>query len=475
MRKLHNLQFSSWINEVLGEVLWSVLIASMPKREKAIAAFRSVLARYKNRREDVGEIMLGHSEFAKLHPEQFDILFADLCGDDEIRKTLAPLLLLESLPDRAHWQRTLGEIGDAPDGWQDLGRAVGLSFDHQSQEATDCRWVRVMTLLARDKLAYPSTMRERLVEMVHYPDRGDMRAVRPHIRASEMTTRNWMQAPERPPPYAAAFWSECFLKTACIPRFPDEGAKRKDYLAFFDEVAKLYDDLSDYFMSTIGTTAIDARHDGSFGLALYILQLLVFALKSVAGQTITGRLIARTALEAYLTLAFLSSKDEPTIWMQYRNYGAGQSKLAYLKNVSVQDLPSFTTRELLESLANEDMWMEFQEINLGAWADKNLRQMADDAGVKDVYDRYYDGLSAYVHANWSATRHAVYGDCVNPLHRFHRVPVPPRFLFQDTVPDLVKISNLALEQIAKLYPPYKPRLRLKVRRVKKAGKAKRGG
>ncbi|MEJ0012653.1 MAG: DUF5677 domain-containing protein [Bauldia sp.] len=298
--------------------------------------------------------------------------------------------------------------------------------------------------------------------MIHYPDKGDMRAVRPHIRASEMMTRNRMSESGRLPPYAGVFWSECFSKTACIPRFPDEGARQEDYRIFFDDVAKLYDELSNWFMATIGTTAIDARHDATFGLALYILQLLVFALKSTAGQTVAGRLIARTALEAYLTLSFLSSKDDPTIWMQYRNYGAGQSKLAYLKNVSVEDLPSFTTRELLESLANEDMWMEFQDINLGAWSDKNLRKMAEEAGVKDVYDRYYDGLSAYVHANWSATRHAVYGDCVNPLHRFHRVPVPPRFLFQDTVPDIVKIANLALERVAILYPPFKPRLHLKV-------------
>lgn len=52
--------------------------------------------------------------------------------------------------------------------------------------------------------------------------------------------------------------------------------------------------------------------------------------------------------------------------MQYRNYGAGLSKLAYLKNVNEKNMPSFITKELLEQLANEDMWMEFQDIKLGA-------------------------------------------------------------------------------------------------------------
>ncbi|MEJ0012652.1 MAG: hypothetical protein WDM94_08490 [Bauldia sp.] len=152
MSKLQNLQFSSWVNEVLAEVLWSALIAGLLDRQKAISVFRIVLGRYKSRRADVGNIMLGHSEFAKLEPAQFDILFVELCKDDEVRNALTPLLLLEGLPDRAHWQRCLGEPGDPSTDWQKLGTAIGHSFDHQSQAATDCRWIRIMTLMAQDKL-----------------------------------------------------------------------------------------------------------------------------------------------------------------------------------------------------------------------------------------------------------------------------------------------------------------------------------
>src|ERR1700720_18498 len=56
------------------------------------------------------------------------------------------------------------------------------------------------------------------------------------------------------------------------------------------------------------------------------------------------------------------------------------------------------------------------------------------------------------------TGHDVFGVCANPLHRFHRIPLPPRFLSDDSVPDLVKIANLALDQLTKLYPPFKSRL-----------------
>ncbi|MFZ0990020.1 MAG: hypothetical protein WAN27_20085, partial [Xanthobacteraceae bacterium] len=84
--------------------------------------------------------------------------------------------------------------------------------------------------------------------------------------------------------------------------------------------------------------------------------------------------------------------------------------------------------------------------------------MADESGLKSFYDKYYDTLSGYTHANWAAVRHDVFGVCANPLHRFHRIPLPPRFLSDDSVPDLVKIANLALDQLTKLYPPFKSRL-----------------
>jgi hypothetical protein len=163
-------------------------------------------------------------------------------------------------------------------------------------------------------------------------------------------------------------------------------------------------------------------------------------------------------------LAFLQKKDDPTIWLQYRNYGSGQARLSLLKILEQPESPSFTSRDLLESLANEDVWHEFLDIKLGAWADKNLRRMSEEAGVKEVYDKYYDGLSGYVHGNWSAVRHAVFGICLNPLHRFHRLPLPPRTLTHDAVPDIVKVANLALDRLAALYPPFKPRLNLKVRK-----------
>jgi hypothetical protein len=49
---------------------------------------------------------------------------------------LPALLLLEELPDRAHWSRHVKEPDPAVHGSM-LARAVDLTTDHQSEQATD--------------------------------------------------------------------------------------------------------------------------------------------------------------------------------------------------------------------------------------------------------------------------------------------------------------------------------------------------
>lgn len=255
------------------------------------------------------------------------------------------------------------------------------------------------------------------------------------------------------------FWEAGFKVSECIPANPDEDGELIAHEEFLEAIQKVYEQLVEHYMATIKTTDVDARHECSFGLTFYIMHLTVLALKAQVGQTVQGRLVLRSVVETLIILIFLAKKDDPTIWLQYRNYGSGQAKLAFLK-YKENDAPSFVTKALLESLANADNWMEYQDIQLGAWADKNLRKMAEEAGAKTLYDKYYDALSAYAHGNWAAVGHSTFGICLNPLHRFHRIPLPPRFFIDDAAPDMIKLINVALDQITMLYPPFKARMRV---------------
>ena len=74
----------------------------------------------------------------------------------------------------------------------------------------------------------------------------------------------------------------------------------------------------------MATTAPDPRHDGAFGLVLYALTLLLNAASGYSHNLVEGRIITWTIFEAFVTLRYLTEKDDPHVWLQYRRYGSGQ-------------------------------------------------------------------------------------------------------------------------------------------------------
>jgi len=384
-------------------------------------------------------------------------------GDEEAAACLAPLRLVDCLPDKIHWERCL-KMPDAEAGYQKLAAAVAETFDHQSEKSTDIRWIKLMYLIVVGKVQFSGEMSERLEEYRLYPNKGDMRAVRPSIRASEIGFRqfefgeNLAAGVELPPDHREDFWREMKSKTICIAaeKFTPPSAAQKDVSR---EVADVFQALQNHFDETISTTAPDARHDGAFGLSLYAVSLLLNAAVGYGHEVTEGRIILRSIVEAFITLQYLAAKDDAALWQQYRQYGAGQAKLAFLKNIREDEVPSFVDLKLIEQLANEDMWMEFQDIQLGNWANLNLRKMAEDAGVLETYNKFYDWASGYTHGHWTAVRNAVFVNCMNPLHRFHRIPGPPIVGMPSITPDAASLINRMLDTLSKLYPTFKPRLR----------------
>jgi hypothetical protein len=322
--------FVSWINDGIPERLWSILIIAHVGRDKALQAFREVAERLRSQRERMARNSLSISSLARLTASDFDELMGPIFQDPELAAALAPLQLLDALPGRDLW---VGHLPREESGilWNRLSQAVLHAYDHQSQEATDCRWLSLLTLFARDLIALPEHLAEVGREILEYPNRGDQRAVRPTIRSMEMSFRMADPLKTDDATWPPAFWDECWRKTDCIPSMKNAIGEKRDYQKLWHSLVQLYDSVINKFLETITTTAVDAKHDASFGIVMYVLQVLFYALKADVGRTMQGRGALRIALECFITLRFLAQKDDPTIWMQYRNYGAGQSKLAFLK------------------------------------------------------------------------------------------------------------------------------------------------
>ena len=465
-------QLTSWVNECIPNILWACILISHLERSECLDLFRSVPinAREKLPEAEYKDSNLVHNFLSLLTARQFDLLFEKVLANAKAKNLLSALLLVKCLPDRAHWERVL----DAPNPevhWQVIARAVGICFYHQSQEATDVRWIKNMHIIIMGKVHFPEMFSEHIEELLLYPDKGDMRSVRSSIRAMELMTRMFEEPDqeratgEEPPPYTLPpqhneqFWKEMLEETGCyivekrtLPVLPLKSIK--------SEIFGIYHAVSNHFNTTLTHTGIDAKHDAAFGLTLYALTLALNVSMGYGHVLVEGRMVLRSIMEAFVILRYLNFKNDANLWKKYRSDGSGKTKLAFLKHCEAEELPDFIDFPHMEKLANEDMWLEFQDIELGQWAKSDLRTMATECGIKDVYDKYYDWSSGYTHSQWICVRDTVFTVCANPLHRFHRIPVMPKMNMPSVIPDACKIINRMLDELNNLYPSFKPRLKV---------------
>jgi hypothetical protein len=253
-------------------------------------------------------------------------------------------------------------------------------------------------------------------------------------------------------PWSAQFWKECHDRTPClqgdaepiaVPRPPPEELQ--------PVVIRAIELLSEHWLATSPTTAVDATHERTFTFVLYALTCLLEML-GVNRTHITGRLLLRTLTESRIALAYLQKKNDPEFWGKFRRYGAGQAKLALLKLSDATKRPHSISLESLERLANEDIWQEFVDIELGHWAGADLRKMADESGTKYVYDAHYGWTSGFGHGHWAAMRDTTLTTCLNPLHRAHRIPAPGKRIHGDVVSDAIELVEAMIAGLLAAYP-----------------------
>lgn len=456
------LSFSSWRDDALPDVLWAIVLRGNLTQDECLKCFRDIIAHAREKIPNCEDTYLTHTILATFSDDQFDLWVQPLLKGEKTKSILSCLLFFESLPDRKHWQRHFGEL---PNEMQldYVTKAVAECINHQSQASTDVRWLKIVYfIVVSQKIFLPESFD--IDGFRFYPNHGDQRMVRPMVRSMEMVTRN-IYSQESPIffkenmrlNWQENFWQECYEKTKCNPierKAPSYQDNSKIVVNFFE----VYKKIAVHFIGTLKNTSIDSRHDASFGLVLYALVLGMEVARSRLDTTAGGRILLRSIVELFITFKFLYSKDDKILWDQHRNYGTGQSKLAFLKNVREENIPQFINLDDLHMYANEDMWQEFSEVNLKSWGNLNLRQMAEQANVKDIYDKYYDWSSGFIHGHWGVIRDTTYTTCLNPLHRLHRIPDLPKIEMSTVLVDIVAIVNEMIEILDICYPTLKVRL-----------------
>lgn len=443
---------SSWINDRLPNILWGILLR-VRRSEDWRQKYTEIVDWLSVQKVDDKQKHITHTDISELPTiikKGLIERIVQICG----RKTFRPLLLIKCLPDYSIWNDAIGLKAQESD-WQTLGKCIEPMLNHQSQEATDVRWMKVY---ARIFVSHDVTIYDQIDKLKNYPYEGDQRSVRPSIRALEIgisltndKTSKWCEE----------FWNYCLVSTECIPMFdPDVLSEQlvkvssENFRTYNNKISATRLALIEHFHDSIKTTAIDPKFETIFGMSQYAIDNASECLLNRTSTMISGRITVRILLEIYITLKYLISHDkgpECQLWDTYREYGYGQYSLIDSKYRENNFHTSTVYTPLIELIANDEKSVEFTPINLGNWDNLNLRKMSEEVDEKQLYDKYYDYVSGFTHANWGAIRESSMQKCLNPLHRLHNIPAWGLLVLPNVYEDINSLVDKIVDLVENQY------------------------
>jgi len=263
---LPNLDFQSWKDDRLPEMLWAALIVSRLDQMTALLLMAQSIEFLGEKRVELEsngdkssvsiDCDVTHTGLSQMDPELLHGFLSELTPTEKSRLVLRPLLLFDDLPAREAWVEALKMEPETSD-WNNLMHAVALALDHQSQEATDCRFIRLMAVIAGGLLHVPKQM---LDEYLAYPN-VNLHKVRPSIRANEIAMGG-MSGLTTNHEWSAKFWAQCLRDTECWPLHVEvasaKGPQIKTTLSRVQEVKTL---LIDHCNRMRSSSSVDARYD----------------------------------------------------------------------------------------------------------------------------------------------------------------------------------------------------------------------
>ena len=444
------LQFASWMNDRLPEMLWAALIFASTERSQAFREFGRIFNFVAEHERKAELKCLTLSSFADLDVELRKEVIKAITANPITSRALSTLLMFDGLPARSEWEAHLfAHDASLPM----LMTAVGDTLFHQSPGATDCRWVFVTGVAAAGRMNVSQDLTDYVERMTNYPHLEPGAPEGASVRASEGGIAGLMSSKSEWP---EAFWQEAWEKSPCFqlgsPRLDEQVQPSTTRQGIGDVI----ESLERHWNQTHSTTAVDAKHDAVFGMAFYVLRILTEMMGIGISNGVLSRIGLRTIFEIRVSLKHLVDKNDDELWKRWREYGAGQAKLSSLKLDDIGEPPKYLDAERIEGIASEDLWEELRTIDIGHWASGDLRRISEETQLKDLYDQYYPWTSAYTHGMWGAVRESSFQTCGNPLHRLHRYP--ERQPLNDCLYDAVTLVDDILEHLDEEYPSFPERL-----------------
>lgn len=323
-------------------------------------------------------------------------------------------------------------------------------MDHQSNEATDIRFVALYFYLLSDKV---QILEDQIELLQVYPESKHtdniMRMARPAVRSLEMMILTFETVDSV---YLKGFWRCVSEMTECsifAIRFPEE---KRSITRYMEKLHEVFEYLSELFTAA---NPLDEKMNVLLGIATYSYKRLKEIYEHNLFNSISGRSCVRVLIEDYIMMKYLVKNEasHDNIWRDYQLYGMGLYKLVLERHrENSATIESHFDEKFIEALVNEFKNEEFIDMDTKYFDKQNIRLKAECVGEKTLFGLYYDYDSSFEHGMWGAIRESSLLKCNNPAHKYHCVPdVEDETKLKTVLPDCVMIMNKTVSFLNELY------------------------
>lgn len=480
-KQMENLRFVHWAPDILPDMLWPALMFTLYDPFDAFVItchalnyMVEELAEYATNNPDVKQPIIDArlTSFERV-PVDFRQRIIDRLRREEIYEAAFPIEFVHSL----------GMYTGAPGSWliepqrrdlsidweiaqESMDQALTECNDGRSEISTFCKallhrqWVKA----GRLSIAFETDIPELLHKYPFNSTKDEFDHVNAHIRASF----NMLIGFEEERAAASLDWSRRFWRTnwsLFLCRRPDpaipSSSSRADVEAAIKRMAENLQHLEDDVLQAATKADPDLYNPDRFEVMTGVVVRAIRQAWSVVTtpslwSTEIGSSPLRSVVESLITVAWLNQREDPAMYTRYKDYGRGRLKLQMLHLeafVDSQEDPKQETLDYLDQLrkrVNDDVYEEFQDIDLSStFSGVSMRQMAKEAGMEVDYQLYFAPASGIAHGEWSSLDRYALVRCLNPLHRFHRIPQKTYGFSLDS--DLALMVLSYVERLVDLY------------------------
>ena len=206
-----------------------------------------------------------------------------------------------------------------------------------------------------------------------------------------------------------------------------------EILAEVRQMSVQVDDLWEQFESSAMQADPDLydpdRHEVLSGIVARSLRVLSSAVQTPPAWTAEhSPPLMRAMVEGLIVLSWLLRRNDRTMFTRFKDYGRGHLKLVKLHWEEFADSLEVVPEEVqamideLDTLVNQDVWEEFQNIDLsGSFAKIDTRKMAEESGLLREYRLIFAPSSSDAHGEWGHLDRYALTRCMTVPHRFHRI------------------------------------------------------